>query len=231
MQVLVCQNYHGLKVYWTSNTSTDYDSIAENLERINKPLRHHLCQMQLMGNIPHITFVRDKEMSYFEELNHILSIADYGEDHELNDSKPQLESDFEPGQNSKISTSSPLPPMRHDVFGLDHLLIMGRIKRNIAKSKQAWKAYEENKLRSNIVPSKPFVFTTSFESIREESRDSKRSADILQQFLLKRKETRKMKRKNRAVMESFDAGWDEEEDNPYDWTKDQDEDIVTYEEF
>lgn len=231
IQVLVCQNYHGLKVYWTSNTSTDYDSIAEKLERIKKPLRHHLCQMQLMGNIPHITFVRDKETSYFDELDHLLSIADYGEDHDLNDPKSELESDFEPGQHSKNLASSSLPPMRHDVFGLDHSLIMGRIKQNIAKSKQAWKAYEENKLRSNLVPSKPFTFTTSFESIRVESQDKKRSEDILQQFLLKRKETRKMKKRNRDARESFDGAWDEEEQNPYDWTKDQDEEIELYGEY
>lgn len=186
--------------------------------------------MQLMGNIPHITFVRDKEMSYFEELDHLLSTADYGLDHDLNDPKSKLESDFEPGQNSENLASSSLPTMRHDVFGVDHSLIMGRIKQNIAKSKQAWKAYEENKLRSNLVPSKPFTFTTSFESIREESQDKKRSEDILQQFLLKRKETRRMKRKNRDAMESFDGGWDEEEQNPYDWTKDQDEEIEIYEE-
>lgn len=229
---MVCQNDHGLKVYWTSSTSTDYDSIAEKLERINKPLRHHLCQMQLMGNIPHITFVRDREMSYIEELDHLLSIADYGEDHDVNNLTLQLESDFEPGQNLKNLAASSLPPMRHDVFGLDHSLIMGRIKQNIAKTKQAWKAYEESKLRSNLVPSKPFTSTTSFESIREESQDRKRSADILQQFLLKRKETRKMKRKNKAVRESFDGAWDEEEENPYDWTTDEDfEKTGTYEEF
>lgn len=195
-KVLVCQNYHGLNVFWTTNISTNYDEVQQKLDSINKRLRHELSQMQLMGNIPHITFVKDAQVGYANELDYLLATADYGDDYEPSESKSGIDDDFDPENvqsDALKQINSSLPAMRHDVFGLNHAVIMGRIKQSMAKSKQAWKAYEDGS--QQFESSKPYSLTTSFESIRKGAEDEKRSTDILQEFLLKRKLQRKLQRK------------------------------------
>lgn len=199
--VLVCQRYHGLNIFWTATGTNDLDYVEEKLESMSKRLRHELTQMQLMGNIPHIKFVRDKQLSYFAELDGRLAIADFGPDHEESDSKSELKKDFRielaPSTDLK-EINSTLPPMRHDVLGLDRSLIIGRIKQHMTRSKQAWKTYEENKLVERNSPiagdSKPFSSVLSFEDIREEAQNEKRSADILRDFLQKRKLVKKVRK-------------------------------------
>lgn len=222
-QVKVCQNYHGLNIFWTAS-SPDLDQVEQKLVSIAKKLRHELHQMQLMGNVPHLSFVRDQQFSYFEQLDSVIEKADYGEDF-----KPLFtrlrETDFEL-QNEEIKPEfgihSSIPPMRHDVFGLDHALIMGRVKQAMAKSKQAWKAYEEKQsMPSNA---KPFTFNTSFESIREEQVNAKQSEDVLRQFLQKRKLMRKLKRAEAAEFNSKSL---DEEENQFERQNDFDEHIIT----
>lgn len=236
--VVVCQNYHGLNVFWTTNSSIDHDLVENKLESINKRLRHELCQMQLMGNIPHITFVRDKKLSYFNEIDHLLANADYGVEHgTIDETKSKLECDFH--QNYKSSEiNSTLAPMRHDVFGVDHALIMGRIKQNMAKSKQAWKAYEATKSNTESEQTKPFKFATSFETIRNQSVEEKHSKEVLKQFLQKRKLMRKLKAKeDRLIEELLEQDYnnhDEEEEldsnfNDQNWHEQEDQ--ISYENY
>lgn len=201
-QVKVCQNYHGLNIFWTAKGTYEFDYVEQKLTSINKKLRHELHQMQLMGNIPHLTFVRDEQISYFDELDAVIEKADYGEDY-----KPLWtrikENDFDvQGEKTKLEDNedSSTLLMRHDVFGLDHALIMGRVKQKMNKSKQAWKDYNEK--QSTPSNAKPFTFNTSFESIREEQVSAKQSEDILKEFLHKRRLLRKLQR---AEMAEFNA--------------------------
>lgn len=201
-QVKVCQNYHGLNIFWTATGTDDFDHVEQKLLSISRKLRHELHQMQLMGNCPHLTFVRDEKLSYFDALESVIEKADYGDDF-----KPLMtrlrEADFELQENKpeqQDSADSTVVPMRHDVFGLDHALIMGRVKQSMAKSKQAWKSYEEK--QSNPSNTKPFTFSTSFESIREEHVSAKHSEEMLQEFLQKRKLLRKLKRAEEAEFNS-----------------------------
>lgn len=230
-RVTVCQNYHGLNIYWTATGTNDFDFVEEKLTSINKRLRHDLHQMQLMGNVPHLTFVRDEQVTYFDALDAAINNADYGEDFEPGFRKPKLKSDFEIQGDVKKEVNdseSSLLPMRHDVFGLDHALIMGRIKQSMAKSKQAWKAFEDKQMHA--IPSKPFSFNTSFESIRHEQINEKQSADVLKEFLQKRKLLRKQKRAEQAEFKSqmeedcsnYQNNNDEFEEGD-DWTEDPNE--------
>lgn len=222
-QVKVCQNYHGLNIFWTAS-SPDLEDVEQKLVSITRKLRHELHQMQLMGNVPHLTFVRDQQFSYFEQLDSVIEKADYGEDF-----KPLLtrlrETDFEL-QNGDIQPEygmpSSMPAMRHDVFGLDHALLMGRVKQAMAKSKQAWKAYEEK--QSTPSNAKPFTFNTSFESIREEQATTKQSEDVLREFLQKRKLLRKLKR---AEESEFNSKPLDEEEIRFARQNDFDDEIIT----
>lgn len=220
-QVKVCQqNYRGLNIFWTITNTDDFDYVEQKLATINKKLRHELHQMQLMGCIPHLTFVRDFRVSYFDELDSVIEKADYGDDF-----KPTLkrlrENDFEMQEEETEVASNTnefsLQPMRHDVFGLNHAVIMGRVKQSMAKSKQAWKLFEEKQL--NPFNANPFTFNTSFESIRQEQESTKLSGDVLKEFLQKRKLERKLKRAEQAEFTAQDIdeeGWVEQNTNHQD---------------
>lgn len=238
-RVNVCQNYHGLNIYWTATGSNDFDYVEQKLASINKPLRHELHQMQLMGNTPHLTFVRDEQVSYFDALDAAMSKADYGEDYEPSLNKTKRKNDFETQgyveEGKSDGTSSQLP-MRHDVFGLDHALIMGRIKQSLAKSKQAWKAFENK--QTDKTPAKPFSINTSFESIRQDFKGEKQSAEILKEFLQNRKLMRKQKRAEqaefRAQIEEDLANQQTDEgdfDDSADWNEDENEIQKFYDEY
>lgn len=203
-QVKVCQHYHGLNIFWTATATDDFDMVEQKLETIKKSVRHQLHQMQVMGNVPHITFVRDSQLSYLDELQAVISKADYGDDYVPNQTKRANEkSEFDVhGENTRqideatgeeiIVEESSLPPMRQDVFGVDHARIIGRIKQTMAKSKQAWNAYDK-KVSSESNDITPFTFSTSFESIRQDHETAKNSEQLLKEFLVKRKQMRKQK--------------------------------------
>ncbi|XP_031626025.1 uncharacterized protein LOC116342518 [Contarinia nasturtii] len=208
-RVEVCLNYQGLNIHWTASETNDLDRVEQKLESIKKRVRHELHQMQLMGKMPHLTFVRDNSLFFLDTLNNVIENADYGDDF-----KPTLtriqEQDFEnqTEANKELNESS-LPSMRNDVFGIDHALFMGRVKQHMAQSKQAWKRYEETQL--NPTTAKPFTFNTSFESIRQEQANEKQTQDVLKEFLLKRKLLRKQKRMEEA--ESNLMGEDQQEED------------------
>lgn len=238
--VNVCQRYHGLNISWTATGTDDLDYVEQKLAMISRRLRHELSQMQLMGNIPHIRFVRDRELSYFTELDALIAKADYGPDHmQSNTSESDLEKDFQPESEPSgdlKGINSTLPAMRNDVFGLDRSLIIGRIKQHMSKSKQAWKAYEENKLNAenHQMParSQPFTLNVSFDTIRQEAQNEKQSNEILREFLQKRKLALKVRKtKDNPAFNSQELDEeklnsqrdddDYEEDN--DWIEDHEE--------
>lgn len=238
-RVNVCQNYHGLNIYWTATGTNDFDYVEQKLASINKPLRHELHQMQLMGNTPHLTFVRDEQVSYFDALDAAISKADYGEDYEPGLNKTKRKNDFETQadvEEGKSDGVSSQLPMRHDVFGLDHSLLMGRIKQSLAKSKQAWKAFENK--QTIETPAKPFSINTSFESIRQDFKGEKQSAEILKEFLQNRKLMRKQKRAEQAEFRAqMEEDWSNQQsdegdfDNSADWNEDENEIQKFYDEY
>lgn len=217
-RVTVCQGYHGLNIFWTATATDNFDLVGQKLESLKKSVRHELHQMQLMGNIPHLTFVRDTQLSYFDNLDAAIAKADYGDDHEPNNSKTTIKSEFDIPNELKSENES-IMPMRQDVFGLNHALLMGRIKQSMAKSRQAWKAYETKTADDSTA--KPFTFNTSFESIRQEQVTTKQSQDILGEFLVKRKQLRKQLRIEKAEFhEALNARETEEYDGDYENTND-----------
>lgn len=204
-RVQMCVNYQGLNIHWTASRTDDLDYVEQKLESIKYRLRHELAQMQLIGKLPHLTFVRDLHLSFLDVLDNVMEKADYGDDFKPTLTRTQGQ-DFE--RQSGVCcepNETSLPSMRHDVFGVDHALIMGRVKQRMAQSKQAWKAYEEKQL--NPTTEKPFTFNTSFESIRQDQINEKQTQDVLKEFLLKRKLLRKQK--HMAEIEANSMGEDQ----------------------
>lgn len=194
--VQVCQHFHGLNVFWFSTTDdSKLLSIEERLFKIAGPLRHELSQLRLMGEVPRITFVRDKKYSLLNEVDVLLRTADFGEDYERNPYGQRLKKEFDPASavTDIADSTSDVIPMRNDVFGIDRNAIMGRIERSLAKTKHAWETYQQATINPRLTGAHT---NNTIGNLQELTADGKKSGEIVTDFLAKRKLERKLKHKN-----------------------------------
>ncbi|KFP07541.1 hypothetical protein N300_15275, partial [Calypte anna] len=83
--------------------------------------RYLLSSQQILGNVPPIVFVKDKEAAAVKEIEELLSIADFGPPEEVESSQ---------NESSKLissATQSSDSPMRSNLFGIDHELLNKQI--------------------------------------------------------------------------------------------------------
>lgn len=194
-RVKICQNFRGLNVFWTADGPQTDERIEDKLVRLAGPLRHELSQLRLMGEVPKITFIKDRHYSMMSEVDAILAKADFGDDYEPVHSGKKFD-DFAPAYRTtpveKDLVDSTLLPMRHDVMGLDHGSIMDRIKGSMSKTKSAWEMYDRRGADSDYTPEETPM---TLESVSQRaSEEAAKREEILRQFL----EKRKIERKNRA---------------------------------
>lgn len=204
--VQVCQHFRGLNVFWFS-TATDYqpDWIAERLAGIAFPLRHALSQLRLIGEVPRITFVQDKELMHQQLVDALLAKADFGDDHERNSYGQRVKKEFEPqflDVNDVEDSVEETIPMRNDVFGVDRSAIMGRITTSMEKTKSAWDAYELSGKNSSMTDACP---GSTISSLREEASNEKKTEQVLQDFLAKRKLDRKLRKNRNQISNEFEG--------------------------
>lgn len=161
-RVRVTTDFHGVNVFWFARDTAHDPDIGRLLKRVAGGLRHELSQLRLIGQVPKLTFVKDKTHGLSADVDSALRQADYGDDYVPTNptlvprSEVKLQTELPPEVRRKIGNleneiqyprddHDPLPDMRHDVLGLEHGLIMNKIKRSLNKSKQAWTQYSEDK--------------------------------------------------------------------------------------
>nr|CAH7737706.1 unnamed protein product [Callosobruchus chinensis] len=147
-KVKVTPDYKVLRVYWIARKTKNDEAIEKILNRNAGFLRHELSSLQLMGKVPMIQFIKDKEYRSISELDNRLSVADFGEDHIPIDPADKLKSELElcvsleENTKEKIKQSeefseiedAPLPAMPQNVLGLDHAAILNRVKKHMKTS-------------------------------------------------------------------------------------------------
>lgn len=151
-RVNVTPDMNTVNVFWVcKGTASD----AENEKILNKVaggLRRELSTLRVMGEVPYIMFVKDKQEAHLVDLDRRLAMADYGEDYVPTDYGQLLKSEFtlntklSPELKAKIKQleddlpvfEDPLPEMTHSIFGLDHAKIMSRLLAARKKSHDAW---------------------------------------------------------------------------------------------
>lgn len=215
-RVQVCQRFHGLNVFWFSTVNnSEILQIDERLAKIAGPLRHELSQLRLMGDVPRITFVKDRKLAMLNEVDHLLATADFGEDHEHNPYGQRVRREFDPATAITEDCSLDVIPMRNDLFGVNRNVIMGRIEQSLAKTKYAWEAYQAG---ASGPRDGATHMENSFDSLQKMTAKEKKSEDILKEFLAKRKIERKLKHKNDEAARQLL----EPEENEYreDWNND-----------
>lgn len=157
--VKISPDFQSINVFWLSSHDENDYGVAEILKSIAGPVRHHLSQLRLMGEVPRIYFVRDRHFSKAAEVDNLLAKADFGDDFVPTDptlfmkSRLELQIKLPDDVRERIykveneieddeTAEEELPLMRNDVMGIDHTSIMKRIAINIDKTKRAWETFE-----------------------------------------------------------------------------------------
>ncbi|KFQ42808.1 hypothetical protein N333_01225, partial [Nestor notabilis] len=122
LQVSLASNFSACRVYWNPAATMEKESYVESVLQKSAPrIRYLLKSQQILGNIPPVVFVKDKEGAAVREIEELLSIADFGppeaEETSQNDSSKLFSS----------ATESSDPPMRSNLFGIDHELLNKQI--------------------------------------------------------------------------------------------------------
>lgn len=218
-RVQICQNYHHLNIFWCSANDKENDEELENrLIKIAGPLQHELSQLRLMGEVPRVQFVKDKHISALKLIDQILAKADYGENYATHSYGRRARSEFESDEIANDSSGDILP-MKNDIFGLDHSVIMGRIKSSLEKSREAWERFQKDesevKLRTELPGNE------SIEDLRLANKKNMNMENLLNEFLTKRKIQRKIKLKNEFNLKDYDEGEQYEGEYYEEWKDDR----------
>ncbi|XP_061428135.1 putative ribosome-binding factor A, mitochondrial isoform X2 [Lethenteron reissneri] len=128
--VKITPDFSACRVYWRGLGSTEQDEgTAQTLQRYAKRLRHLLISYQLIGNVPPIVFVRDKEYAAVAEVEHLLACIGVHGGEEL-----ELEAPVDPVIAGDPATAGPGdqaeawgPPLPADVFGVDRAAMLRQI--------------------------------------------------------------------------------------------------------
>ncbi|NWS62839.1 RBFA factor, partial [Chunga burmeisteri] len=123
LQVSLASNFSACRVYWNPAATMEKESFVESVLQKSAPrIRYLLKSQQILGNIPPIVFIKDKEAAAVKEIEELLSIADFG--------PPEEEETLSQNDSSTLfssATQSSDSPMRSNLFGIDHELLNKQI--------------------------------------------------------------------------------------------------------
>lgn len=122
--------------YIPSDDDTSFDQ--EALQKCARIIRHELSQLRIIGVVPPIQFVPNKQYSIQMEVERRLMMINFEEDSDTLSSEEMQFDTLDVNQSScKESVANcdteadkfniQLPMMRHDVLGLDHHKIMSQV--------------------------------------------------------------------------------------------------------
>ncbi|XP_030301707.1 putative ribosome-binding factor A, mitochondrial isoform X1 [Calypte anna] len=121
-KVSLASNFSACRLYWNPAATMKSESYVESVLQKSAPrIRYLLSSQQILGNVPPIVFVKDKEAAAVKEIEELLSIADFGPPEEVESSQ---------NESSKLissATQSSDSPMRSNLFGIDHELLNKQI--------------------------------------------------------------------------------------------------------
>ncbi|XP_074755880.1 putative ribosome-binding factor A, mitochondrial [Athene noctua] len=146
-KVSLASNFSACRLYWNPSATMEKQSYVESvLQRSAPRIRYLLMSQQIVGNVPPVLFVKDKEAAAVKEIEELLSIADFG---------PPEEEETSQNHSSEVLSSaiqSPESPMRSNLFGIDHELLnkqimdYKRLKASRDRESIAWTEEQEEQL-------------------------------------------------------------------------------------
>ncbi|NWX49222.1 RBFA factor, partial [Steatornis caripensis] len=123
LQVSLASNFSACRVYWNPVATVEKESYVESVLQKSAPrIRYLLMSQQILGNVPPIIFVKDKEAAAVKEIEELLSIADFGPPEEV-----EALSQNDSSELFSSAAQSSDSPMRSNLFGIDHELLNKQI--------------------------------------------------------------------------------------------------------
>ncbi|XP_072780312.1 putative ribosome-binding factor A, mitochondrial isoform X2 [Taeniopygia guttata] len=78
-KVSLSSNFSACRVYWNPTSTMEKESFVESVLRKSAPrIRYLLKSQQIVGNVPPVVFIKDKEAAAVKEVEDLLAIADFG---------------------------------------------------------------------------------------------------------------------------------------------------------
>ncbi|KAF5899985.1 putative ribosome-binding factor A, mitochondrial, partial [Clarias magur] len=78
-KVSLLGDYSVCRIYWKTSLSSDRDGqIQQILDKCAPRIRYLLISQQILGSVPPLVFVLDKQHAALKEVENLLKIADYG---------------------------------------------------------------------------------------------------------------------------------------------------------
>ncbi|XP_026495153.1 putative ribosome-binding factor A, mitochondrial [Vanessa tameamea] len=235
-KVKITPDFKTVNVCWVCKGNSSDEETENLLNSIAGPLRHELSTLRLMGEVPYIVFVKDKQEAQLVDLDRRLVEADYGDDYTPTEIGHLLKTEFtlltklSPEMKAKIKQLEEdqpiiediIPEMTHNVFGLDHAKIMNRLLAARKKTRDAWSSLQDD--------SPVISYRASNSRVANEDIDFGKQKKELAEFLLKRQilqnKIHKRTRDDRDSLNVITADQDIEEEQQYE--DDYDEDDTFY---
>uniref|UniRef100_A0A1B6KVE5 Ribosome-binding factor A, mitochondrial n=1 Tax=Graphocephala atropunctata TaxID=36148 RepID=A0A1B6KVE5_9HEMI len=207
-RVAMTSNFNQLNVFWGTNNEENSAALEKVLPQVGFTLRHELSQLRVMGVVPRIVFMKDKQLSSAMKVDHLLSVADFGEDHEpiplgsefknavpVGDMISQtVKDDADKDESTETEEQAQLgevmPVMRQDIFNLDHDSIMRKVTKSLHKSR-ALHRFQPN-LEIDCKGLEPNWGQVPVEKMTKQERK-----EALSKFILERKVIQEKQRRNK----------------------------------
>ncbi|NXA33964.1 RBFA factor, partial [Eudromia elegans] len=139
--------FSACRIYWNPLSTTKEESYVESVLQKSAPrIRYLLTSQQILGNVPPIVFIKDREAAALKKVDELLSIADFGPPEEEN---LPLSDSSKPDSSTAESSDSLI---RSNLFGIDHELLNKQIMeyKRLKASKEpegiAWMEQQEQQL-------------------------------------------------------------------------------------
>ncbi|TSL82464.1 putative ribosome-binding factor A, mitochondrial [Bagarius yarrelli] len=111
-KVSLLADYSVCRIYWKTSLSSDGDSqIQQILDKCAPRIRYLLISQQILGSVPPLVFILDKQYVVLKEVENLLKIADYG---------PSDDSEKLILKERTDETREHTAERKRIVFGIDH---------------------------------------------------------------------------------------------------------------
>lgn len=219
--VQMSSTYQRLDVYWLcTRLDLDEDDLEKKLLQLAGPMRRELTKLRVIGEVPPINFVRDQRRVGMNLLQRLYDEASYGDNYKPRGIEAMKIKEFEPqyrttslnGEGEEEDAS--IPAMRHDVFAVDYVLIMNRVKDSWMKTRKSQPKMEGYVEPTTISPSELTYVT--LEMVQRAEAERTKNKEVLTDFLRVRQNERKLKWKiisrEREPLPVFDDGSDDDDE-------------------
>lgn len=142
-RVKITSDYRKVHVFWIAKGNKNDAFLEKLLQESAYVLRHELTQLRVVGQVPELMFLKDKQQALIAEVDVRLGHADFGPDYVPTESavsslktKLQLDSKIEPEILEKIQEleentddfENAIPEMTHSIFRVNHSDLMQKVR-------------------------------------------------------------------------------------------------------